>query len=178
MDNAELRQEVIDYGRKLVEHQLIQATWGNVSVRLDEGHFLISPSGVDYFHVTPEEVVLVSVEDGSFEKGLHPSSERRMHQAIYQNRPDIKAIIHTHSANCAVFAACNEGLVTDEVNYPCAPYAVSGSARLATRVGQMFLAHDGCIMANHGFVTGAQTLERALEQALEAERVAGELLGL
>lgn len=176
MTEHELRQDVIRYGQLLVEHHLIQATWGNVSVRLGDS-FLISPSGVDYYRVKPEEVVLVSIESGSYEKGLHPSSERRMHQAIYRNRPDIKAIIHTHSANCAVFAACHEGLVTDEVNYPCAEYAVSGSKGLAKRVGQMLLAHDGCIMANHGFVTGAQSLERALAQALEAERVAGELLG-
>ena len=176
MTEHELRQDVIRYGQLLVEHHLIQATWGNVSVRLGDS-FLISPSGVDYYRVKPEEVVLVSIENGSYEKGLHPSSERRMHQAIYQNRPDIKAIIHTHSASCAVFAACHEGLVTDEVNYPCAEYAVSGSKELAKRVGQMLLAHDGCIMANHGFVTGAQSLERALAQVLEAERVAGELLG-
>ncbi|MBR1830170.1 MAG: class II aldolase/adducin family protein [Atopobiaceae bacterium] len=176
MYNASLRQEVIRYGQLLVERHLIQATWGNVSVRVGDS-FLISPSGVDYYHVTPEEVVLVSIADGTYEKGLHPSSERRVHQAIYQSRPDIKAIIHTHSANCSVFAACHESLVTDEVNYPCAEYAVSGSKRLAKLVGQMFLAHDGCIMANHGFVTGAQTLEEALTQACDAERIAGELLG-
>lgn len=173
-----LRGEVIRYGQLLVEHRLIQATWGNVSARVDDDHFLISPSGVDYARVQPEEVALVSISDGRYEKGLHPSSERRMHQAIYRERPDIRAIIHTHSSNCIVFAGCHEGLVTDTLNYPCAGYAVSGSARLATLVGQMFIAHDGCIMANHGFVTGAQTLERALEQALEAEHVAGELLGV
>lgn len=176
MVEEELRQDVIRYGQLLVEYHLIQATWGNVSVRLGDS-FLISPSGVDYYRVRPEEVVLVSTADGRYERGLHPSSERRMHQVIYQNRPDIKAIIHTHSANCAVFASCHEGLVTDEVNYPCAGYAVSGSRELAKKVGQMLLAHDGCIMANHGFVTGAQTLEQAFAQALEAERVSGELLG-
>lgn len=174
----ELRQEVIRYGQLLVEHRLIQATWGNVSVRVDDDHFLMSPSGVDYYHVSPQEVALVRVADGSYDKGLHPSSERRMHQAIYRERGDIRAVVHTHSANCAVFAACRADLVTNEVNYPCATYGVSGSAALAKSVAQIMLAHDGCIMANHGFVTGAQTLERALAQAIEAERVAGELLGL
>ena len=177
MDSTALRNEVIEYGRLLVQHRLIQATWGNVSARVDDGHFLITPSGVDYFSVQPEEVVLVSIADGSYEKGLHPSSERRMHRAIYQARPDLRAIIHTHAPNCSVFAGCRRDLVTDEVNYPCAAYAVSGSARLAAHVGRLFLAHDGCIMANHGFVTGSQTLARALAQAIEAERVAGELLG-
>ena len=168
-----LRREVIAYGRKLVDERLIQATWGNVSVRVDDGHFLISPSGVDYFSVTPEEVALVSVGDGGYEKGLHPSSERRMHQLIYQERPDINAIVHTHSANCAAFAACHEDLLTEVLDYPCAPYAVSGSKRLATNVARIMVGHDGCILANHGFVTGADTLERAFAQAQEAEAAAG-----
>ena len=171
-----LRNEVVAYGRKLVDERLIQATWGNVSVRVDDDHFLISPSGVDYFSVTSEEVALVSVADGGYEKGLHPSSERRMHQLIYQERPDINAIVHTHSANCAVFAACHEDLLTDELDYPCAPYAVSGSKRLATNVSRVMVGHDGCILANHGFVTGADTLERAFAQAQEAEEAAGRRL--
>lgn len=171
-----LRREVIAYGRKLVDERLIQATWGNVSVRVDAGHFLISPSGVDYFSVTPEEVALVSVADGSYEKGLHPSSERRMHQLIYQERPDINAIVHTHSASCAVFAACHEDLLTEVLDYPCAPYAVSGSKRLATNVSRVMVGHDGCILANHGFVTGADALERAFAQAQEAEAAAGRRL--
>lgn len=178
MGTCELREEVIRYGRLLVEHRLIQSTWGNVSVRADADHFLITPSGVSYDRVTPEEIVLVSLRDGSYEKGGHPSSERRMHQVIYQNRPDIKAVIHTHSANCAVFAGCRVDLLTDELDYPCAAYAVSGSAALAKNVGAIMRAHDGCIMANHGFVTGAETLERAFAQVLEAERIAGELLGV
>ena len=169
----ELRREVIAYGRKLVDESLIQATWGNVSVRVDDDHFLISPSGVDYYSVTPEEVVLVSTTDGSYDKGLHPSSERRMHQLIYQERPDIRAIVHTHSANCAVFAACHEDLLTEVLDYPCAPYAVSASKRLATNVSRVMIGHDGCILANHGFVTGANTLERAFAQAQEAEAAAG-----
>lgn len=172
----ELRREVIAYGKKLVEERLIQATWGNVSVRVDDEHFLISPSGVDYFSVTPEEVTLVSVADGSYDKGLHPSSERRMHQLIYRERPDIRAIVHTHSANCAVFAACHEDLLTEVLDYPCAPYAVSGSKGLATNVSRIMVGHDGCILANHGFVTGADTLERAFTQAQEAEAAAGRRL--
>ena len=178
MDVSELQREVMRYGQLLVEHRLIQATWGNVSVRVDDDHFLITPSGVDYYRTRPEDVVLVCVSDGSYEKGARPSSERRMHRAIYQVRPDLRAIVHTHSQNCAVLAGCHLDLLTDVLDYPCAAYAVSGSAGLARNVANIMRAHDGCIMANHGFVTGAETLGRALSQALEAERAAGELLGV
>lgn len=174
----DLRQEVIRCGQLLVERHLIQATWGNVSVRVGDDGFLISPSGVDYARVQPDEVVLVSLADGSYEKGLRPSSERKMHRAIYQVRPDIRAIVHTHSANCAVLATCHKDLLTSSLDYPCAAYAVSGSGALAKNVANIMRAHDGCIMANHGFVTGAETLEQALAQAIEAEEAAGEMLGL
>ena len=173
---ALLRQEVIAYGKKLVDERLIQATWGNVSVRVDDEHFLISPSGVDYHTITPDEVVLVSVADGSYATGQHPSSERRMHQLVYQERPDIRAIVHTHSPNLAVFAACHEDLLTDVLDYPCAPYAVSGSKQLAINVSRIMVGHDGCILANHGFVIGAATLGQAFAQAVEAETAAGRRL--
>jgi len=177
MSELELREELIRYGKLLVEHQLIQATWGNISVRVNDDHFLITPSGVDYDRISPSDIVLISVADGDYDKSLHPSSERTMHRLIYQVRPDIRAIVHTHSSNCAVFAACHADLLTDVLDYPCAPYAVSSSRALARNVSNVMLAHDGCIMANHGFVTGADTLEHAFAQAVEAERAAGEVLG-
>lgn len=172
LPDSSFRLEVIAYGQRLVDEHLIQATWGNVSVRVDDDHFLISPSGVDYHTVTPREVVPVYISDGSYPKGLRPSSERRMHQLIYQARPDIRAIVHTHSSHCAVFAACHQDLLTEVLDYPCAPYAVSGSAQLADNVAHVMLGHDGCILANHGLVTAGDTLEQAFERAREAEAAA------
>ncbi len=174
--DPDLRQAVIEYGRQLVANRLIQATWGNVSVRIDSDRFLITPSGVDYGRIRPEEVVEVRVADGAYAEGLHPSSERKMHQLIYKARPDIRAVIHTHSACCQVFAACRKDLRAEGVLYPCAGYAVSGSAKLAENVAAAMGSHDGCIMANHGFVAGADTLQGALARAMEAEKLARGLL--
>ncbi len=171
-----LREAVIAYGKKLVEHRLIQATWGNVSVRLDADHFLITPSGVDYDRIRPEDVVEVRISDGSFSEGTHPSSERKMHRLIYAARPDAGAVIHTHSASLQVFAACRAPLHTAELDIPCAPYGVSGSEKLAESVAETLRTHDTCIMSNHGFTAAAKDLEAALTAALQAEQAASELL--
>ena len=178
MDEMKLREEIIAYGKKLVKCRLIQATWGNISARAGNDTFLITPSGVDYGRIRPEDIVKVRISDGSYDHSQHPSSEKRMHQMIYQRRPDIKAVIHTHSQNLAVFAACRRDLVTDELDYPCAAYGVSGSKQLAEHTADIMLGHLGCIMANHGFVTGAKDLKTAFEQAQDAETAAGEVLGV
>lgn len=178
MDEEKLREEIIRYGRKLAEYRLIQATWGNISARLDSRSFLITPSGVDYERIRPEDIVKVNILDGSYDPALHPSSERVMHQLIYRKRPDIKAVIHTHSGSLAVFAACRQDLITETLEIPCTAYAVSGSKRLAKHVSDIMSGHTSCIIANHGFVTGARDLETALRQAAEAEKAAGEVLGV
>ena len=171
-----LRQAVIAYGKRLVAERLIQATWGNVSVRIDDGRFLITPSGVDYDRIRPEDVAEVRIADGTYAEGLHPSSERKMHRLIYAARPDIRAVIHTHSACCQVFAACRKDLRADGALFPCADYAVSGSEKLAEKVAAVMAGHDGCVMANHGFVAGGPGLEEAFARAAEAEALAGALL--
>lgn len=170
--DLEARLAVIEYGKQLVENRLIQATWGNVSVRLDEDRFLITPSGVDYDRIRPEEVVEVRISDGSYAEGLHPSSERKLHQLVYRERPDAGAVIHTHSAVCQIYAACHSGLRTGSVDYPCAPYAISGSGKLAENVAAVMKDHNGCIMSNHGFVAAGETLEQTLARLKEAENLA------
>lgn len=170
------RKLVITYGKLLVKNRLIQATWGNISIRIDDDRFLVTPSGVDYDRIRPEDVVEVSVSDGSYAAGLHPSSERKLHQMVYQERPDIRAIIHTHSAYCQVYSSCRQGLSVEAEHYPCAEYSVSGSKKLAKNVAKIMKNHNGCIMANHGFVIGDKTLEQALARIMTAEGEAQRLL--
>lgn len=173
----ELRNAIIFYGKKLVEDKLIQATWGNISARLNDEYYLITPSGIDYFKITPNEIVKVKISDFSYEGAIKPSSERRMHGLIYQQRSDICAIVHTHSSNLQIFASCHVGLsINGEIIYPCSKYAVSGSKKLAKNVAKAIKNYDGVIIANHGFVVGDKSLEEAYNKALNAEKKAGECL--
>ena len=171
-----LRESVIAYGKKLVENRLIQATWGNVSARIDADRFLITPSGVDYDRIRPEDIVEIRIADGSFAAGQRPSSEREMHRRIYAARGDVRAVIHTHSAALQTFAACRESLRTPEIVAPCAAYGVSGSKKLAESASEVLRSHDLCIMANHGFTAVAADLETALSRAVAAEEAAKRIL--
>lgn len=171
-----LRESVIAYGKKLVENRLIQATWGNVSARIDEDHFLITPSGVDYDRIRPEDIVEIRISDGSFAAGQRPSSEREMHRRIYAARGDVRAAIHTHSAALQTFAACRESLRAPGLEAPCSAYGVSGSKKLAESVSEVLRSHDLCIMANHGFTAVGAELETALSRAVAAEKAAKQIL--
>lgn len=171
-----LRESVIAYGRKLVENRLIQATWGNVSARIDENRFLITPSGVDYDRIRPEDIVEICISDGSFAAGQRPSSEREMHRRIYAARGDVRAVIHTHSAALQTFAACRESLHAPEIEAPCAAYGVSGSKKLAESASEVLRSHDLCIMANHGFTAVGADLATALSRAVSAEKAAKQIL--
>lgn len=171
-----LRESVIVYGKKLVENRLIQATWGNVSARIDADRFLITPSGVDYDRIRPEDIVEIRIADGSFAAGQRPSSEREMHRRIYAASGDVRAVIHTHSAALQTFAACRESLRTPEIDAPCAAYGVSGSKKLAESASEVLRSHDLCIMANHGFTAVAADLETALSRAVAAEEAAKRIL--
>ena len=94
----------------------------------------------------------------------------------YENRGDVRAVIHTPSAALQTFAACRESLRTPEIDAPCAAYGVSGSKKLAESASEVLRSHDLCIMANHGFTAGAADLETALSRAVAAEEAAKRIL--
>jgi L-fuculose-phosphate aldolase len=172
-----LRNQIIEYGKRLVEYRLIQSTWGNISVRLDDDHFLITPSGIDYFEISPDDIVKVKTEDFSYEGNLKPSSEMHLHGLIYKKRKDIMGIVHTHSSNLQVFASCNQPLKKEgKVIYPCSRYGVSSSKKLARNVAREFTDYLGVIIANHGFIAGGKDLESAFALAVAAEKEAGAIL--
>lgn len=178
MSEQELREQIIEFGKKLVTNRLIQSTWGNISVRLDDEYFLITPSGSDYFKTEPSDIVKVRISDLHYEGNNKPSSEKLLHRNIYASR-NVNAIVHTHSSNLQVFSCCNEDLVyKGKTIYPCSKYAVSGSKKLAINALDGMSYFDGVILANHGFMACSNNLENAFNKCVEAERIAGIVLGI
>lgn len=109
-DSTELRQEVINTCLWLKSQGLVFSTWGNISVRLDDGNILITPSKVDYDIMTPEDLVVLA-PDGSQVSGTRLStSEREIHRRVMNKRSDVGAIIHMHSPYGMMAAARNEGV--------------------------------------------------------------------
>ena len=104
-DCVELRQQVIDACLWLVEKGFVFGTWGNISVRLDDGNILITPSKVKYQTMTPDDLVVLA-PDGSVVSGHHlATSEREIHRGIMNRRKDVGAIIHMHSPYAMAAAA-------------------------------------------------------------------------
>lgn len=169
MTEKEIREQLVEYGKKLVQCGLVQGTWGNLSVRLDEKYMLVTPSGLDYFRLTPEDMVKVNIETLEYEGTQKPTSEKGIHGGLYVRRPEIGAVIHTHAKYCSIFAAAvkpvpvepakGKKIFGDRVEV--AEYALPGTKELCEHTIRAFGENYGCIMANHGMVCGGASMEEA-----------------
>lgn len=173
---AKLRELLVQYGKMLVERGLVQGTWGNLSVRLDDKYMLATPSGLDYMRLTPDDMVKVEIETLKYEGAQKPTSEKGLHAAIYKQRPEIGAVIHTHAKYSCVFAAANKDMpILEEYRdtfgdvVKLADYALPGTKALmkntASAVGNGF----GAIMANHGMIVCGGDLEAAFDNCVKLE---------
>lgn len=109
-DTRELRQSIIDCCLWMVEKGLVIGTWGNISVRLEDGNILITPSRINYHEMKPEDMVVLA-PDGTRVDGFRlPTSERELHRGIMNRRSDVQAIIHTHSPYAMAAAALADGI--------------------------------------------------------------------
>ena len=176
MREQELRQALVDYGNKLVEVGLVQGTWGNLSVRLDEKYMLTTPSGLDYTRLTPSDMVKVEIATLKYEGSKKPTSEKGLHAEIYAKRPEIGAVIHTHAKYSSVFAAANKDMpVLDEYMDDFGPviklakYALPGTKALKKNTVEAVGEGYGAIMANHGMIACGETLEDAFKNCSKIE---------
>lgn len=168
-----LRKQIVEYGKKLTETGLVQGTWGNLSARLDNTWMLCTPSGMDYEGLNPEDIVKVNMDTLEYVGNLKPTSEKDFHAGIYQNRPDVNAIIHTHSRYACVFASCGLSFTTtSEDVIECAAYGPSGTGILSKNVQNAIGDNKGCLMKNHGMVAVGADLEDAFHTARSIENAA------
>ena len=171
-----LRQAVVATAQAMSQRGLSPGRSGNVSTRSQAG-MLITPSGMPYDAITPADIVYVDGE-GEAAVGSHkPSSEWRFHLAAYAARPDIGAIVHTHSLHATVLACAHKPIpafhymvaVAGGADIPCVPYATFGSEALTGHVVEGLRHRNACLMANHGAIAVAGSLAAALELAADVE---------
>ncbi len=163
------REAVVDVCHALLDQKLVVGTAGNVSVRIGD-HVVISPSGVDYRKMRAEHVVVVDIDGNVVEGSLKPSSELPLHLAVYTTSAH-QAIVHTHAV-----ASTALSVVVDEIPLShyysamfggpvrVAAYATYGSEQLALNVQAALVGRTAALMANHGAVSVAATLAKALNQ--------------
>lgn len=175
------RSEIVRFGKKLLTAGLTSGTGGNLSiVSRDQGLVAISPSGVPYETMVPSDVPVVAMDAAPVEdNGRKPSSELGFHLALYSQRPDIRAVVHTHSVYATTMACLNWEIPA--VHYlvafsghkvPLAPYATFGTPQLARNVAESIGDCNAVLLANHGLVAVGANLDAAFTVAEEIELVA------
>lgn len=180
MDLETMRQEVLRYYCRSYEDRLMAGTSGNASVWSPElGQMVITPSGVDWRDLTAERLVAMDLSGNVYGKGK-PSSEWRMHAAVYRAVPEARAILHTHSRHATAFAVVGQPIppVLIEMQLflggavPLCPYGPPGSEDLAEKTARILSAAPACLLENHGVVALGKTMEEAWLRASYVEDAA------
>ncbi len=181
MDILEAKELVIRAGKELLASGLIVRTWGNISCRVSDTQFVITPSGMAYEDLTPETIVLVNISDLSYEGDIKPSSEKGIHASCYELRPDVNFVIHTHQKNASVVSTL--GLDINNVDgksaeivgtdVPCAAYGLPGTGKLRMGVVNALKrsSSKAAIMAHHGAVCMGKDYDDARTVAEELENI-------
>ncbi len=181
MDILEAKKIVVEAGKQLVETGLIARTWGNVSCRISDTQFVITPSGRDYISLTPDDIVTVNLADLTYDGDIKPSSEKGLHAQCYILRPEVNFVIHTHQANASIVSAmgCDINNIKGESkeivgdNIPVSSYGLPGTGKLRDGVVAALKRSDSkaVIMKSHGAVCLGTDYDDAFKVASEVEKV-------
>jgi L-fuculose-phosphate aldolase len=177
-----LREDLVTTARRMSELGLTPGMSGNVSVRTPTGGMMVTPSGMPYGELVPDDAVEMKL-DGSMRAGQRtPTSEWQLHRDLLGARQDIGAIVHTHSLFCTTISCLRREIPaihymvvlagTDAI--PCAEYATFGSAQLALNAVSALGGGNACLLANHGMVALGSSLPQALRLAAEVETLASQ----
>ena len=181
MEIMQAKETVIKAGKELIAAGLIARTWGNISCRISDTQFVITPSGRAYETLTPEEIVLVNIEDLEYEGEIKPSSEKGIHAACYKLRPEINFVIHTHQVNASIVSALGMDINNVEGenativgnNVPIASYGLPGTKKLRKGVIDAITRSDAkaAVMSHHGAVCMGVDYDDAFNVAKRLEDI-------
>lgn len=177
-DSRDLRHAIVATAREMNGLGINRGKSGNVSARVDDG-FLVTPSALPYDETHAEDIVKVDC-DGKATGRRRPSSEWRFHHDIYAARPEVNAIVHTHSPFATTLACLDRGIPAfhymiamaggDDIR--CAPYATFGTQELSDHAVKALGGRKACLLAHHGQIATGETLKTALALAVEVETLA------
>ncbi|MFZ2585617.1 MAG: L-fuculose-phosphate aldolase [Enterococcus aquimarinus] len=172
-----IRKELVEYGKRLVDSELTSGTGGNLSYFDSEtGYMAITPSGLDFYKTKEEDIVILALDGTVIEGNRTPSSEWVMHKRIYETRTDINAIIHGHTIYASVLACLREELPATHYmiavageTVRVADYASFGSKELAENAAKGMEDRNAVLLANHGIIGGSNNLRNAFNVIEEVE---------
>lgn len=175
------RTQVIEIGRKMLNTNLVVATWGNISCRVEgEDYIAITPSGMDYDTLQEEDIVILDMEGRVVCGNRKPSTELPMHLHIFKKREDVNAVIHTHSTYATALACAHKPIppIVEELvqvvggDVRVARYALPGTEELAANVLTAARDRYAVLLANHGMVGMAKSLSEAFKICRIVEKAA------
>ncbi|MFA6866439.1 MAG: class II aldolase/adducin family protein [Clostridia bacterium] len=171
MTETQLREILVESGIDLLKSNLVQGTWGNTSVRLDEKSMLVTPSGLDYLSLKPEDMAKVDINTLEWEGKYKPTSEKGIHAGVYSARKEVGAVIHSHPTYCSVFASAHiplpvindkmKNLIGGEVRV--SGYGLPGSSKLCKNTLIGLDGRNATFMANHGVLCVGKDMKEAFE---------------
>ena len=183
--NVVRRRRLVKVCQEISRLGFVKGTAGNASVRADDG-FLVTPSGMSYADMKPNDIVHLDME-GNIRQGrwlaksnTKPSSEWHLHQAIFEARPDVNAVLHTHPTFSTTLAVLGKPLpaihyligIVNGCEVPCAPYRTFGTGELSEIVVKTMGDRHACLLDHHGLVAVASDLWDALELTIQIESLA------
>lgn len=178
-----LRQSIIDACISMNSNGLNQGTSGNISVRYQDG-ILITPTSLPYDEMSAEDIVWMGF-DGVIEGDRVPSTEWRFHIDIMRQKKDVNAIVHAHPTACTTLSIMNRDIppihymvaVAGGHDIRCAEYATFGVKALSNNALKALEGRKACLLAHHGMIATAQSLDKAMWLAIEVEALAKQYLG-
>lgn len=186
MDVLTAKKLVIEAGERLVETGLIARTWGNVSCRVDDKTFVITPSGKPYIGLTPDDIVEVAINTLEWGGNVKPSSEKGIHAEVYKEFPEANFVIHTHQKVASAISALSNGiekvtgdaakLIGDRIFL--GGYGLPGTKKLRKGVtGALKMSPSkAVIMAHHGALCFGKDSEEAFQVANSLEKVCADYI--
>lgn len=183
----ETRELVVAAGKRLLENGLIARTWGNVSARISDTQFVITPSGKPYDTLKPEELVIVNIADCSYDGDIKPSSEKGIHADAYKHRANVNFIIHTHQVRASVVGAAGKSISNVPEKYrdvlgtyvPVADYGMPSTGKLRKALEQVyvnFTDSKAFLMEHHGAVCLGDDIEDAFLVAETLEELCKDII--
>ncbi len=165
MNEAELRQKIVDAGKRLHARFFVASNDGNISARLAEDRFLITPTTINKGDLTPEHLLVVDGQGKVLSGTMRPTSELKMHLAVYRQRPDVGAVVHAHPPAATGFAACrirlDQDVILPEVVFNLgrigfAEYGTPTTEEIPKAVEKEIPHCEALLLANHGAITVAE----------------------
>lgn len=177
----EAKKLVIEAGLRLLSEGLIVRTWGNISARISDTQFVITPSGRGYTDLTPDDIVVVDIKKCIYEGDIKPSSECGIHADVFAKRPEVNFIIHTHQVYASAVSILGQDIELSEEEktflgerIPCATYGMSSTPKLRKQVKKCLKKATGCssmLLRNHGVLCMGTDFENAFEISSVMEQV-------